>query len=237
MTNQIHTISLVNLTFVFVPVLAVIWIFYKWQLEFKNLIYAVLRMLAQLLLVGYFLVFIFKSNNALVVATVLLVMLGTSSWIALRTVKRRRATLYKNALISIAFGVGISLIIVTQLVLNLSPWFKPSYVIPLAGMMFAGAMNSVSLAAERFNAEIQRAVPYERARARAFSTSLIPVMNALFAVGLVSIPGMMTGQILSGVEPLIAARYQIMVMLMILGASGIASACFLILSKTTFQKD
>ncbi len=237
MNSQIHTIALANLSLVFIPVIAVIWIFYKWQLEFKNLIYAIIRMLVQLLLIGYFLAFIFKSDSAFVVAIVLAVMIGSSSWIALRTVKQRRALLYRNALISIAFGGGVSLIIVTQFVLDLSPWFKPSYAIPLAGMIFAGAMNSVSLAAERFNAETKRAVPYKRARATAFSASLIPIMNALFAVGLVSIPGMMTGQILSGVAPLIAARYQIMVMLMILGSSGLASACFLVLSKSAFKKN
>ena len=58
-------------------------------------------------------------------------------------------------------------------------------------------------------------------------TAMIPVINALFAVGLVSLPGMMTGQILSGVSPLIAARYQIMVMLMIFSAAGLSTALFL----------
>jgi len=65
--------------------------------------------------------------------------------------------------------------------------------------------------------------------------SLIPITNSLFAVGLVSIPGMMTGQILSGASPLIAVRYQIMVMCMIYGASGVSSACFLTLVKPDFD--
>jgi len=67
--------------------------------------------------------------------------------------------------------------------------------VPLAGMIFANSMNSVSLAAERLNAEIQRGVSYEEARNIAFQASLIAVINSLFAVGLVSLPGMMTGQI------------------------------------------
>ena len=69
------------------------------------------------------------------------------------------------------------------------------------------------------------------ARNRALNASLIPAINSLFAVGLVSFPGMMTGQILSGVEPLVAARYQIMVMCMIFGSAGIAAACYLFLQK------
>ena len=91
-------------------------------------------------------------------------------------------------------------------------------------------MNTVSLAAERFAAEISRGADGLESRRLAYRASLIPLMNALLAVGLVSLPGMMTGQILSGVEPLIAVRYQIMVMCMLTGASGIAAALYLTLA-------
>jgi putative ABC transport system permease protein len=101
-------------------------------------------------------------------------------------------------------------------------------------MIFANAMNSVSLAADRLVAELDRDGQYERARNIAFRSSLIPITNSLFAVGLVSLPGMMTGQILSGVSPLIAARYQIMVMCMVFGAAGISAACFLTLARRDF---
>jgi len=120
-------------------------------------------------------------------------------------------------------------------VLAMDPWYLPSYMIPLAGMIFANAMNSVSLAGERLEAELDRGVSYERARVIALQTSLIPITNSLFAVGLVSLPGMMTGQILSGVSPFIAARYQIMVMCMLFGSAGISSASFLVLAKSEFK--
>jgi putative ABC transport system permease protein len=103
--------------------------------------------------------------------------------------------------------------------------------VPLAGMTFAGAMNAVSLAADRFNAELARGETYLDARQRSFQTALIPVVNSLFAVGLVALPGMMTGQILSGVSPLIAAKYQIVVMTMLFGATGISAACYLWLQR------
>jgi putative ABC transport system permease protein len=74
-------------------------------------------------------------------------------------------------------------------------------------------------------------VNWEKARDTAFQTAMIPVVNALFAVGLVSLPGMMTGQILSGVSPLIAARYQIVVMCMIFASAGMSTAIFLWLSQ------
>ncbi len=100
-------------------------------------------------------------------------------------------------------------------------------------MVFASSMNSVSLSGERFYCEIANKANYNQARNIAFQASMIPPnVNALLAVGIVSLPGMMTGQILSGgVSPLIAARYQIMVMCMIFASAGISSAYFLYLLK------
>ncbi len=121
--------------------------------------------------------------------------------------------------------------LVVKGVLNLQPWYIPSYIIPLASMIFANAMNTVSLAAERLEAELIRSVDYYQARNIAYKAALIPITNSMFAVGLVSLPGMMTGQILSGTSPLIAARYQIIVMTMLYGSAGISAALFLFLSK------
>jgi putative ABC transport system permease protein len=227
MNNSVQIIPFANLALAFVPVLVVAGILFKWTTEGRHTLYAIFRMLVQLLLIGYFLIYIFESDSAWVVLAILLVMLGTSSWIALRTVPNQRRRLYKKALFAIGLGGGITLLLITQGVLDLSPWYWPRYLIPLAGMIFANAMNSVSLAAERLTAEIDRDVPYEQARSIAFRASLIPKTNALLAVGLVSLPGMMTGQILSGISPLIAVRYQIMVMCMVFASAGISSACFL----------
>jgi putative ABC transport system permease protein len=96
-------------------------------------------------------------------------------------------------------------------------------------MIFANTMNTVSLAAERFEAERERGLEHRDARRVALEAALIPQVNALLAVGLVSLPGMMTGQILSGVEPLVAVRYQIMVMCMTFGAAGMGAVLYLIL--------
>jgi len=220
-----------NLALAFVPALVVIGILYLWALKAGDAIHSLARMLGQLLLIGYFLGYIFESDSVLVVACVLAVMVFVSSWIALGSVKQKRRALYKRAVLSIFLGGGLTLLLVTQGVLDLNPWYEPQYMIPLAGMIFANAMNTISLAAERFYSELSMQRTYEEARNKALQTSLIPIINSLFAVGIVSLPGMMTGQILSGVSPLIAARYQIMVMCMIFGSAGIASACFLLLLK------
>ena len=234
MNNSIQTIPLINLTLAFIPVFIVVGILYRWSLGYGNALYAASRMLVQLLLIGYFLAFIFESDSSWLVLAVLAVMVFAASWIALGTVKERQRPLYSKALCAIAFSGGLTLLFVTQGVLGLEPWYRPSYFIPLAGMIFANSMNSVSLAAERLEAEIDRGMHYSEARNVAFRASLIPITNTLFAVGLVALPGMMTGQILSGVSPLIAARYQIMVMCMIFGSAGISSALFLMLVRPGF---
>ncbi|MBT4363649.1 MAG: ABC transporter permease [Desulfobacterales bacterium] len=231
MNNSIQIIPLINLAFAFIPALFVVAILFKWSLRWRNSLYAISRMLIQLLLIGYFLTYIFDSDSALVVMCVLAVMITASSWIALRTIETNRRLLYTKTLYSIIIGGGLTFFLITQVVLDINPWYYPRYIIPLAGMIFANAMNSVSLAAERLTAEMERGVVYEKARNIALRASLIPITNALFAVGLVSLPGMMTGQILSGISPLIAARYQIMVMCMVYGASGISAACFLVFIK------
>ena len=94
-------------------------------------------------------------------------------------------------------------------------------------MYFANTMNSISLAAERYHSELNNDKTADKARLTAFHAAMIPQINGLLAVGVVALPGMMTGQILSGVSPLIAVRYQIMIMAMILGTAGIGAAMML----------
>jgi putative ABC transport system permease protein len=236
MNNSIDTIPIINLTIAFIPAILTIAILFKWSLNATNALYAISRMLIQLLLIGYFLTYIFDSDSAGVIILILMVMVMVSSWIALGTIPDLRLQLYKYALLAITVGGGVTLFMITQGVLLLDPWYSPQSMIPIAGMIFANSMNSVSLCAERLSAELNRQVPYDEARKIALQSSLIPMTNALFAVGLVSLPGMMTGQILSGVSPLIAVRYQIMVMCMVFGASGIASAYFLVLVRPAFER-
>lgn len=235
MNDSIQAISFTNLIFAFIPVFIMVGIIWKWSLDVKNTMYAVVRMLTQLLLIGYILSYIFESNSGLIILGILFIMLMSSSWIGLGTIKEKRLELFKIGFLAIMIGGGSTLLFITQGVLRLDPWYMPQYMIPIAGMIFANSMNSVSLAVERLNAEIGRGVEYDEAKKIALQAALIPITNSLFAVGLVSIPGMMTGQILSGVNPPIAARYQIMVMCMIFGSTGISASCFLTMARSSFS--
>ncbi len=202
-------------------------ILFRWSYGVGNALYALGRMLAQLLLIGYVLAWIFGAGNGWLILLVLAIMLLASSWIALAAVREHRRQLLVASLASIFVGGGLTLLLITQVVLQLEPWFMPRYMIPLAGMVFANAMTAVSLAAERLYAEREHGQGWSEARLAAYQAAMIPVINSLLAVGLVSLPGMMTGQILSGISPLVAARYQIMVMCMIFASAGLSTAIFL----------
>ena len=124
------------------------------------------------------------------------------------------------------------------MVVRYSPWYDPRYLIPLAGMIIGNSMNGASLAAERLASEmrerreeIETALSLgasgrqasEPAVRNAFRAALMPTINTMAAMGIVSLPGMMTGQILSGTEPMVAVRYQIAIMCAITGSVAITA--------------
>ncbi len=230
---DISTITVPKLALSFIPVAIVVVLMWRWGHGYGRALHAIARMLLQLTLIGYVLVYIFQTDSGLLISGVLVVMVVAAGWIALNTVDLPKLPLFRASLFSVLIGGGSTLALITQGVLALSPWYQPSYIIPLAGMIFAASMTNISLALERLHAELMNGLDFARARDIAFRTSMIPVINSFFAVGLVSLPGMMTGQILSGVSPLIAVRYQIMVMCMIFGAAGLSTVCFLLMVKKT----
>ena len=213
------------------PVLIVIIILNHWSLDWKKPLHATFRMLIQLTLVGYVLSHIFYSEAPSLILIILILMVFFSTYIALGVVEKDRADLFWITILAIAIGGGVNLLAVTKFILVLDPWYQPRYLIPLAGMIFSSAMNGVSLAVERLYAELGRNVTYRDAKGLAMKAALLPITNSLLAVGLVSLPGMMTGQILSGISPLIAVRYQIVVMCMIFSSVGLSSYLFLVLNN------
>ena len=222
-------IPILELSLVFIPTAFLLLIMFRWQLKGFVGLYANIRMVLQLLLVGYLLTYVFKIAQPIIIIIVIILMILISAWIALRSLKDKNLINYFNLLISIGLPGLILLGLVTQLVLQMQTWFEATLVIPIAGMIFANSMNTVSLAAERFESEFKQEKDCIKARRIALEASLIPQINSLFAVGLVALPGMMTGQILSGVDPIIAVRYQIMVMWMTFGSGGLASVLYLTL--------
>ena len=219
-----------NIIFILLPLIVVGYFYYKWADDKTEIVYATIRMVTQLLVIGYILIYIFENDVWYIGLFIILVMITMSSFIAFRNITNKNFNTFFTIFISIAIAGTLNLIIVIEFVLELTQFYEPKYVIPIAGMIYANCMNAIAIAAERFEQELKIS-NYNEARKTAFKTSLIPKVNTFLAVGLVSLPGMMTGQILSGVSPLIAVRYQIVIMAMILGSAGISVILYLLFQK------
>ncbi len=204
----------------------------------RDYLWASLRTVAQLLLVGHALLWIFEQQALLWVLVAFAVMLASASATAARRGAHRLPGLLGAAAVSITLSCGLTTVAVTALIVRVDPWWAPRYFLPLAGMIVGNAMNAAALTAERLRAEAsaQRAhieqllalgaTPRQASAAAvraAIRAGMIPMINAMLTVGLVSLPGMMTGQILAGADPSGAARYQILVMFMLAGSTTISA--------------
>jgi len=224
---MVNSISVSHLVVLLLPLTLVAVIYWKWVGRPAEIGIATVRMILQLLAVGYFLSYLFDSESMWVGLGVLAFMICISSWIAMRSTRRRGWLTYRRMMFSISLAGGLNLALVIFFVMRLDPWYQLRAMIPIAGMIFSTGMNVVSLCAERFEKEMELTGDYVLSRRDSFRACLIPQVNSFLAVGLVALPGMMTGQILAGVSPLDAVRYQIMVMCMIMGTAGLASAIYL----------
>ena len=227
MHTSIYNIPVSHLLLVLIPIAMVIVLYTVWTQKTSTVIHATVRMVIQLLLVGFVLVFLFDSKSPLLLTGVLSVMLIIASIIAVRPLKKKNKIVWAQALISLVTGCVPVLALAILGILRAEPWYEPKYLIPVGGMIFANSMNAVSLAAERFESDRGNQIDFKTARGNAYRACLLPLLNVFFAAGLVSLPGMMTGQILAGVSPLIAVRYQVMIMGIIFGAAGLSAAIYL----------
>ncbi len=202
----------------------------------KRLALAGVRTVVQLLIIGYVLQFIFRPGNGWLLAPLILVMIAAATRQAIRGPKRSVRGLGLLAFSALAVSSLVTLAVVTQAIVGVQPWYKPQYVIPLLGMILGNTMTGISLcvdqvleilAERRDEVEMELALGatrWEAARgplSDAVRRGMIPIINKMMVVGLVSLPGMMTGQILGGTDPLQAVRYQIMVMFMIAAATSL----------------
>ena len=204
----------------------------------KDLFWSGLRMFIQLLVVGYVLHLIFALETPLPVLLILIVMIGFAVQTIGARVKTKMPHFYRVVGTAILFGCGGMTFFFCSLVIGLEPWYDPRYLIPLAGMIIGNSMTGASLAVERLASEFRERrdeietglclggsiqTVSETAVSSAFRAALIPSVNAMAAMGLVFLPGMMTGQILSGTEPLTAVKYQIAIMCVITGSVSLTT--------------
>lgn len=245
MNNAIIDLSLTDVAVAYTLILISLALS-RWQKigRERQLLWSSFRMVGQLLAVGYVLHLVFALRHPGAVLLILLMMLGFAMQVIGERVKDRMPHFYRIVGGSLLVGCGAVTFILCIGIVGFTPWYEPQYLIPLAGMIVGNTMNAASLAAERLASEIQRrreeiecwlclgATPRQACREairEAFRAALIPATNTMAAMGIVALPGMMTGQILSGIEPMIAVRYQIVIMCAIVGSVGVSSLLIVLL--------
>ncbi len=196
----------------------------------RDLTVAAIRTFVQLVAIGYVLGFVFSTDRPALILAILVFMLAVAAWTVAARQRRPTNSLRLLVLASLTAGCGITLVVSTELILRIRPWYNPYYLIPLMGMVIGNSLNSATLAVERLDSDLRGA--RERVEAllalgatsaqaaavpvrSAMKAAMIPIVNSMMVVGLVALPGMMTGQILGGSPPLVAIKYQVLIMYMI----------------------
>lgn len=216
----------------------------------KEIIIATIRMTLQLVLVGYLLVYIFENPHPAFTLLILFIMLAFATHNVFKRAKLELTkSLKKSIIIAMVIGITVSLSFFIFLVLTLSPWYDPQFVIPIAGMIIGNSMTGITLGVNQLlngmkteKAEIEAALmlgatPKTAAKKitnQAFDAAMLPTINSMVGMGIIFLPGMMTGQILSGLSPITAVNYQIAIMLAIVGSVSLSVITFSHLGYKTF---
>lgn len=225
------------LCLLFVAVAGASSLFFKLSLE-KDLLWGTVRAFAQLFLVGYALKYIFQLNNVIVILLLLAFMIFWAAHAIRSRVREQAVSFFLPTFISMVVSYTTVSIVVTAVIIQVEPWYMPQYFIPIGGMIAGNSMNAIAIALERLFADLRNhrqrielaltfGATYREATAdilrSVVKAGMIPSINALMTVGVVSLPGMMTGQILAGADPTEAIKYQIVVMLMLVAATTIGT--------------
>lgn len=204
----------------------------------RRLAWAATRTVVQLLAVGYILDWVFGADHAGLVLAVLLVMTIAATRAAVQRSSRSFSGVYAQTFVTLLITGTLTTGTVTQIVIGVSPWYEPQYVIPLMGMVFGNGLTGITLCLDHLLETLDErrdriemllslgATGWEAARdslREAIRRGMIPIINAMSVAGIVSLPGMMTGQILAGESPLVAVAYQVVVMFMIAAATALGA--------------
>jgi putative ABC transport system permease protein len=238
MSNGLMLLDAPDLMLASLLVLALIGLSHRFGLGVgRQLALAAVRTTVQLLLVGLILESVFASSQLPLVALIMLVMLTVAAWEILSRQKRKLRGWWGFGVSALSLFVSSFLITALALVviIGADPWYLPQYAIPLLGMLLGNTMNGIALGMDRLvqTAWQQRAVIEQRLMlgqrasdairdiARdSMRAGMIPIINAMAAAGIVSLPGMMTGQILAGSSPVEAVKYQILIMFLVTAGTG-----------------
>lgn len=215
----------------------------------RDLVIGTFRAIVQLYLVGLILAAVFAAARWYWVLLILGVMIGVATHAAISRLGKPLPGGAWIAGIALTISTTATLAYVIGVVVQVHPWYEPQYIIPIAGMILGNSMTSAAIAGDRLQSDLRgRADEIEARLALGFSgreavqpmiraslrAAMIPTVNGMMTIGLVQLPGMMTGQILAGSSPLVAIRYQLLVVFMQGAATALGSLIFVRLATRRY---
>lgn len=250
MKTEIVDISITSMIFVYLLAFVLYLVLKKIKSgNDKNFIKSLLRMSIQLLLVGYILRYIFALNSLGVILIVYLIMSVFAAHTIISKVNVRIKNQFLIVFTPILFiGLGLTLFFLIFIAKS-TPWYDARYFIPVAGMILGNSMNACALSIERLVSEIKTnmgkvetlislgATPFEAASDEIFKAiraASLPIITNMSGIGIVFLPGLMTGQILSGTDPIISIKYQIAIMICIVSSLSFSSIAIIFLTYKNF---
>jgi len=237
--NQIIEISIPQLllALLFILIAQATSLVYKLGLN-RDITVGTIRTVSQLFLMGYALTFIFGAQNPWLTLGIFVIMVFSAVFIVRGRVKEKQISYEIPTFLTMLSSYFLTALFVSWLVIGVEPWWEPRYFIPTAGMVIGNSMSALAISIERLFSQMRQqrdvvemklclGANYKEASRDIFTgavkAGMIPSINAMMGVGLVFIPGMMSGQILAGADPLIAIRYQIVVMFMLVGSTAMST--------------
>lgn len=204
----------------------------------RDLAVASIRTVVQLALVGLVLDQVFAVRSAGWVLLFALAMIVAATVAAARRPARTYRGIYRDSFVSMLVSSLLVTLVAVAGILSVEPWYEPQYLIPLLGMLLGNSLTGISLGLDRLLSAV--AERSERIEARlalgataweaslsavraSVRTGMIPIVNTMMIVGIVSLPGMMTGQILAGADPADAVKYQILILFMIAASTALGT--------------
>jgi putative ABC transport system permease protein len=206
----------------------------------RQIALAAARMVVQLVMIGYVLKFVFALDSPIATAVIVMLMV----LVAAREVAARpdRSLIhgqnYLIGLVSVAGAATLASVFALITAIRPDPWFDPHYAIPLVGIILGSVLNAGSIALDSVLGDVEAAQPGIEARLMlghsywaamaslirgSIRRGMLPIINQMSAAGIITLPGIMTGQILAGLDPIEAVKYQILLMFLLSGASGLVA--------------
>ena len=203
----------------------------------KSIFIGTIRSFFQLILMGYVLSYVFNANKWYFTILIVIIMFVFAAWDSYKSIKFKPKKIFAHSLLAMFLGSVFPLAYLFYGLLTLNTWYDPQYIIPISAMVISNTMSGISICLNHFGSNLKLKkleveaklslgassnLATEEIQKSSIRAGLIPTITALMVLGIVKLPGMMTGQIIGGVDPVESVKYQLLIMYIISASTAVS---------------